>query len=58
MHDDAPVAFLDNVWKHSKRRRQAGVSVWEDIIVRAFSPGGVYRCVDGIFDVSTVEVKR
>ena len=58
MNDNAPVALLNNVRKYGKRRWQAGVSVGEDIDLRAFVPSLVKGGVDSLLHVLAVEVNR
>lgn len=62
MHDDSPLALLDDVRQHTKRRRDtlvistpAGRSVNVNVAVGARIPGDVWR-MKSILYVGTVEV--
>ena len=58
MNDNAPVTLLDDVWKHSERRRQTSITIGEYGNIRAFGPGLVNGSVDSFLHVFTVEVDR
>jgi hypothetical protein len=58
MYDDAPFALLDDAWQNGECGRQAGVSVREDINIRAFDPCYIDWCMERLLNVSAVEIKR
>ena len=58
MNDDAPDTMLDDVRKHSKSGWQTGISIGEDIDIRAFEPGLIDGSVDGPLHIFPVEIDR
>lgn len=57
MDDHCPVTLLDHVGQYGKCRGQAGVSFGEDIDIRTFTPRHIDGCVDGLFDIFTIEIE-
>lgn len=58
MHNNNSLALLDHARQYRERRRDTGVSAYEDVYVGAFGPVDGERGVDGAFDVVPVEVER
>ena len=58
VNDNAPIAILDDIWKHSKSRWQTRISVREDVDIRALEPCLIERSVDSLFHVFAVEINR
>ena len=58
MYDHRPLALLNHVRKDSHRRREAGVSVREDVFdgLTALAPIHVRGRMDRLLDVRAVEV--
>ena len=58
MNDNAPVALLNDTRKHSKRRRQTGISSGEHVDLGTFEPSLVSRDVDDFLHILAIEVNR
>ena len=58
MHDDAPLALLDDVGKYRQAGRLAGISTRKHINVAAFSPGDIGRGMDSLLHILAIKVQR
>ena len=58
MNDDRTLTLLNYTRKHGERGRKASITIREDVYVGAFHPIHVYRCMDSLLNICSVEVER